>query len=152
MPTAPYQGARARLLIVMSWSLGHRQSTDAAPPQTPGAAARYLRGQRRSRSFSARKRRTLAHWLRRAAGHTIDHASIRRRFEVLLPDRVAAVRTDLVEIADLLDNTAEPDPVCVAELSRLLRDGCQSPLYNSDLHVSELRATLYYARSALEGC
>jgi hypothetical protein len=69
---------------------------------------------------------------------------------VLLPDRVAAVRADLLELADLLEHTDEPDPACVAELCRLLSDGCQSPLYNSDAHVSELKATLYYARSGLE--
>jgi hypothetical protein len=68
---------------------------------------------------------------------------------VLLCDRVVAVRTDLLEIADLLEGADDPHPSCVADLERLLRDGCSSPLYNSDVHPSELRAILYYARSQL---
>lgn len=37
---------------------------------------------------------------------------------------------------------------CLA-LHRLLTDGCASPLYNCEVHPSELRATLYYVRSRL---
>ena len=85
------------------------------------------------------------------AAHGIDRDPLRRRFQVLLPDRLALIRADLLELADLLEATADPDPVCVADLSRLLSDGCQSPLYNADVHVSELRAALYYARSTLRG-
>jgi hypothetical protein len=72
-----------------------------------------------------------------------------RRFEILLCERAAAVRTDLLAIADLLEAADNPHPSCVADLERLLSDGCSSPLYNRDVHQSELRATLYYARSQL---
>jgi hypothetical protein len=77
------------------------------------------------------------------------HDAARRRFEVLLHDRVAAVRTDLLEIAALLEHAVLPDPACVADLRRLVSDGCGSPLYNRDVHPSELRATLYYVRARL---
>jgi hypothetical protein len=68
---------------------------------------------------------------------------------VLLHDRLDPVRFDLLEIATLLEHAAEPDPACVTALNRLLTDGCESPLYNSEIHPSELRATLYYVRSRL---
>jgi hypothetical protein len=69
----------------------------------------------------------------------------------LLHDRVAAVRTDLYEIAWLLEHANEPNPECIDWLREMLANGCQSPLYNDDVHDSELRATLYYARAALLG-
>jgi hypothetical protein len=59
------------------------------------------------------------------------------------------VRADLLEIAALLECTSAPDPGCVAVLHRLLTDGCASPLFNRDVHPSELRATLYYLRGLL---
>jgi hypothetical protein len=31
-------------------------------------------------------------------------------------------------------------------IHKLLTDRCESPLFNPDIHVSELRATLYYLR------
>ena len=36
------------------------------------------------------------------------------------------------------------------ETHKLLTDGCDSPLYNRDIHVSELWATLYYLRVGRE--
>jgi hypothetical protein len=68
---------------------------------------------------------------------------------VLLHDRVALVRADLLEIAGLLERAADPDPRCVTELHRLLTDGCESPLFNPDIHPSELLASVYYAHSRL---
>ena len=126
----------------MSWR-------SAATTETTDGAASWTGPAKRSRKVSARKRQALVGTLRRLAAHTIDRDPRRRRFEVLLPDRVAAVRGDLLEVANLLETTDAPDPACVADLNRLLSDGCQSPLYNPDVHVSELTATLYYARSAL---
>ena len=64
-------------------------------------------------------------------------------------DRVRCVREQLLDIAWLLEESMDPDPRPVAELHKLLRDGCESPLYNPDIHESELRATLHYLRSAL---
>ncbi|HYB28612.1 MAG TPA: hypothetical protein VEF89_18505 [Solirubrobacteraceae bacterium] len=92
---------------------------------------------------------TLARWLRRTANRTPSRDPVRGRCDVLLYERVAHTRTDLLDIADLLDNTDNPDPGCLATLREVLGDGCKSPLYNTDIHVSELRATLYYVRSAL---
>lgn len=107
------------------------------------------RGVGRSRPVSERERRKLVEWLRRAADRPPARDPRRRRFEVLLADRTAAVRTELLEIADLLERVAEPDPACVAAVRELLRNGCDSPLYNPDVHVSELRATLHYIRARL---
>jgi len=42
-----------------------------------------------------------------------------------------------------------PTQRAMAELHSLLADGCDSPLYNSEIHVSELRATLYWVRARL---
>jgi hypothetical protein len=91
----------------------------------------------------------LAKCLRRTAGVAVDRDPVRRRLRVLLPDRVAAVRSELLELADLLERADDPDPAPVAEVRALLTDGCRSPLYNRDVHVSELRATLYYLRAGL---
>jgi hypothetical protein len=130
---------------VISWR-------SAATTERADGAGSRPRAPKRAGKVSGRKRRALVAWLRRVAAHTIDRDPIRRRFEVLLPDRVAGVRADLLELADLLETTHAPDPACVADLYRLLSDGCGSPLYNADVHISELRATLYYARSVLQGC
>jgi hypothetical protein len=80
---------------------------------------------------------------------TPNRADTGRRDELLLCDRVAAVRTELVEIAALLERAVCPDPAAVTELQRLLGSGCDSPLYNPQIHESELRAALYYAHRAL---
>jgi hypothetical protein len=92
------------------------------------------------RRVTARQRRRLVGWLRRTARRRGRPETGRYRCDLLLEDRLAGVRADLLEIAD---------PACVAQLRRLLRDGCESPLYNRDVHISELRATVYYAKQAL---
>jgi hypothetical protein len=107
-------------------------------------------GRRRARrSVSARQRRRLVGWLRLTAQRRRHTDSGRYRCTVLLYDRLDAIRADLLQIAAMLECADDPDPECVAELNRLLRDGCDSPLYNRDVHPSELRATLYYAQQAL---
>jgi hypothetical protein len=98
--------------------------------------------------LGTRNRLTIARWLRRTANRAAD-GDPRRRFEVLLRDRVALVRTDLLALADLLERTEDPDPACVKALRELLRNGCDSPLYNAELHMSELQAALYYLRVGL---
>ena len=96
---------------------------------------RERRAQReRARLMTARNRRTLARRLRLTARLATDRDPIRRRHDVLLHYRAAAVRTDLLEIA---------------ALHNLLANGCDSPLYNAHIHLSELRATLDYIRSGL---
>ena len=102
-----------------------------------------------ARLVSSRNRRILARWLRRTATHATDRDPIRRRHDVLLHYRAAAVRTDLLEIAALLEHAHDPDPDCIAALRDLLANGCDSALYNADIHFSELHAALAYVRSGL---
>jgi len=116
---------------------------------SPAEAEQSRLAGKRMRPVSARLRRTLAGDLRRVADRGLHRGRARRRFEVLLLDRVAAVRPDLLELADSLDRCDDPDPPAVADLRRLLTDGCRSPLYNPDIHISELRAALYYLRARL---
>jgi hypothetical protein len=99
--------------------------------------------------LSARNPKTLARWLRRTAKHTQQPHPLARRRETLLHYRVAAVRVDLLELAAILERAHDPDPASVTELHELLANGCDSPLYNPDIHVSELHATLHYARAGL---
>jgi hypothetical protein len=91
---------------------------------------------------SPRKRRRLAASLRRAATTKATPS----RYTVLLLDRVAAVRDELLELAEMLDTADELDVSWVLAVHKLLTDGCASPLYNPEIHMSELRATLYYLR------
>jgi hypothetical protein len=58
-------------------------------------------------------------------------------------------RTDLLEIATMLEHAHDPDSARIAALRDLISDGCESPLYNTDVHLSELGAMLYYVRSGL---
>jgi hypothetical protein len=91
----------------------------------------------------------LARWLRRTANRATGGDRLSRRRQPLLGERVALVRADLLELADRLERTDDPDPGSIGALRELLSNGCDSPLYNADLHVSELRAALYYIRLGL---
>lgn len=104
---------------------------------------------KRARLVSTHNRRVLARWLRRTANCTHDPNRIPRRSDTLLHYRAAAVRTQLLEIAAILDHAHDPDPDRITALRDLLANGCDSPLYNADIHTSELRATLHYVRSGL---
>lgn len=66
----------------------------------------------------------------------------------MLVDRVAMVRVQLLELADLLEASHDPDPSWVDEIQHLLTDGSGSPLFNSHVHISELLATLWYLRES----
>jgi len=68
---------------------------------------------------------------------------------VLLRYRAAAVRTDLLEIAALLEQASDPDPASVKAIHHLLANR-DSPLYDPAVHITELYTTLYYARARLE--
>ena len=105
-------------------------------------------GRAARRRVTGRQRRRLVSWLRLTARRPRRDAG-RYRCAVLLDDRVAGVRGDLLEIAAMLEWATDPDPECVAGLYRLLRDGCDSPLYNRDIHPSEMQTTLYYAKQTL---
>ena len=102
-----------------------------------------------ARLLSARHRRALARWLRLTAKLATDRDSIRRRHDVLLHYRAAAVRSELLEIAALLDRALAPDPASVQALHDLLAHSGRSPLYDSRTPFSELEATLEYIRSGL---
>lgn len=101
------------------------------------------------RHHAERNRRVLVEWLRRTANPTQDADPIRRRREALLRYRAAAVHTDLLEIAALLERTRNPNPASVATLHTLLTNRCESPLYNPNIDVSELRTALDLARAGL---
>jgi hypothetical protein len=134
----------------------HTQTTNPTPAQltadaqTDGAINTRVGILERWRQHRAeRKRRVIVRWLRRTANHAVDTDPIRRRREALLHYRTAAVRSDLLEIAAILERAHTPNPACVATLHELLANGCDSPLYNPDLHVSELRATVHHVRAEL---
>jgi hypothetical protein len=120
----------------------------AKPARSQALGARGILERRRERT-AARKRSVLARWLRRTANHRPDPDPIARRRQLLLHDRTAAVRSELLEIAAMLERANDPDPASIAALHKLLANGCGSPLYNPDIHVSELRATLYGVRGGL---
>lgn len=94
-------------------------------------------------SITSRERRRLVRWLRRTANRAPSRDSILRRREILLLDRVAVARNDLLGTAVALERGANADASWVAELRALLTDGCKSPLCNPSVHVSELKATLW---------
>lgn len=96
-----------------------------------------------------RKRRVIVQWLRRTANRAHDTDPIRRRCEALLRYRAAAVRTDLLEVAATLERTHTPNPAGVATLHELLANGCDSPLYNAEIDISELHRILNRVRSGL---
>jgi hypothetical protein len=96
-----------------------------------------------------RKRRVIVQWLRRTANRAHETNSIRRRREALLHYRAAAVRTDLLEIAAMLERAHTPNPACIATLHELLANGCDSPLYNAEMDISELHRMLNQVRSGL---
>jgi hypothetical protein len=73
----------------------------------------------------------------------------RRRNEILLVSRAAAVRIALLQVAALVRCCTDPDPECITELHRLLTSGCDSPLYNPDVPAGQLGATLERARTTL---
>jgi hypothetical protein len=115
----------------------------------PTTQARTTILERRRERTAARKRRVLARWLRRTANGRPEPDPVARRRQPLLHDRAAAVRSELLEIAVMLEHARDPDPHTITALRTLLANGCDSPLYNPDIHVSELRATLHGVRGGL---
>jgi hypothetical protein len=108
---------------------------------------------KRRRLISHRSRRTLAREVRRTAcprpSCWLDRCTPPLRCTVLpLPDRVAAVRFQLLETADALEGNHDPDPACVALIRELLRDGA-SPLYNPNVPLADLRTTLNRANTGI---
>lgn len=122
----------------------------AAPRKLKAPAGTRIANVRASSRRARRRSRMLARWLRRTVTCADEPDPVRRRHLPLLRDRVTAVRADLLEIAALLDRVDNPDGGILALLRALLTDGCDSPLYNDEIHTSELRATLYYIRRQLD--
>ena len=134
--------------------VGHpaHAQTAGALERPPGPRDRWQArraGRKQSRLISAGNRRVLAKWLRRIANHAIDRDPIRRRHDVLLHYRAAAVRTDLLEIAALLERAHDPEPDCIQTLHDLLANGNDSPLYNPNTPFTELEAILDKVRAGL---
>jgi hypothetical protein len=96
-----------------------------------------------------RDARRAAGWLRAAVARATASGRLVRRSGLLLCDRVVAVQAELLEIAELLERAERPDAEAVTTVRRLLTDGLQSPLFNRDVHPSELLATLYFVRQRL---
>jgi len=103
---------------------------------------------KRTPLVSARNHRMLAQWLRRLASQSQERDPVARRHQVLLHYRAAAARTELLELAALLDRAHDPDPACMALLHQLLA-GPDSPLYNARIPAAELRTTLQRVRAGL---
>jgi hypothetical protein len=121
----------------------HRLATLAIIPeltQRPEFAAKH------KRLLSTRNRRALAAGLRRTA----DATPPPRRFDTcpILADRVAAVRPELLQLADALQRTNDLDPVSVALIHELLTNVC-SPLYDPNLPADELHATVRRAHAGI---
>jgi hypothetical protein len=95
---------------------------------------------------SARTRRALAAGLRRTA----DPEQPPRRFDCcpVLPDRIAAVRIELLQLATDLEQTQQPDPASVALIHELLT-AATSPLYNPNRSADDLRDTLARAHARI---
>ncbi|MBV8998777.1 MAG: hypothetical protein JO304_06940 [Solirubrobacterales bacterium] len=133
----------------MTTSNKHSEPVDApAGAQNPSAAERPGILEGRNERTAARERRVLVKWLRRTAKRARKPEPIPHR-QTLLHYRAAAVRMELLEIAAMLERTRDPDPASIKALRELLANGCDSPLYNPDIHISELRATLHTVRKVL---
>jgi hypothetical protein len=104
---------------------------------------------RRSRLVSVRHRRALAQGMRAVARAAADQTSP-SRWNVLLRRRAAPLRTELLQVAAMVERVHEPDVACIAALDDLLRDGAKSPLYNPKIDPRELAVTLDCVRRALE--
>lgn len=102
----------------------------------PGAGARRLAARSRDR-----QRIRLVAGLRSVARRANTGARA-RRYEVLLCERVASVRSQLLAMAATLERVSNPEPETLERLRWLLTDGCTSPLYNPDVPETHLLAAL----------
>jgi hypothetical protein len=116
--------------------------------RTTTESGRSLR-QRWREQRTDRRRRVLVKWLQHTANQTDELHPFARRREPLLSRRAAAARGELLQLAAALEHTQDPNPTTLAELRQLLANGCDSPLYNPDIDISELRATVHYLRVEL---
>jgi hypothetical protein len=98
---------------------------------------------------SARHRRALAQGIRAVARAAADQ-SPPSRWGLLLRSRAASVRTELLEVAAIVERAQQPDVACIEALRSLLRDGGMSPLYNPSVDPGDLPATVDCVRRGLE--
>ena len=91
-----------------------------------------------------RYRRRLARSMRRLVRKASD-PSVR---DVIPTERVATVGARLLALADWLEHARDPNAEWANAIHRLMTDGCDSPLLNDQLHISELYAALYYIERA----
>src|ERR1700761_9090768 len=116
-------------ILTVSVYIARRRSlaTMALSPELVGLADL---GPERQRLQSLRTRHALAAGLRRTA----DPNQPPTRFDPcpVLVDRAQAVRTELLELADTLEQTHTPNPASVALLRELLTNGASS-LYNPNI-------------------
>lgn len=119
-------------------------------PEHPGSPPRVRTSPRaRTQAQAARQRSKLPGAGTRPAAHRPGNVAP-SRFDSypILRDRVAPLRSELLEIATALEQASDPDPTSVALIHELLRDGC-SPLYNPSLPATDLQFILRHARSGL---
>lgn len=96
-----------------------------------------------------RQRLRLVNGLRRVSRRASTNA-LARRYEVLLCERAASVRSDLLAVAATLERVADPEPDTLRTLRWLLTDGCTSPLYNADVPAAGLNAVLCRLQAELD--
>ena len=72
-----------------------------------------------------------------------------RRYEVLLCERAASVRPQLLEVAATLERLPDPEPDTLEAVRSLLTDGCTSPLCNPDVPAQQLHEALGRIGAAL---
>jgi hypothetical protein len=97
--------------------------------------------ERRRRRSRDRQRMRLVACLRSVARRAGTSARP-RHFEVLLRNRAALVRPQLLEVAAALERVADPEPGTLQTLRSLLTDGCASPLLNAAVPSAELISAL----------
>lgn len=122
--------ARRRLGIVRSWRAGRER-------------------RRRARLVSERERRSVAQGMRRVCRAAADQEP-GVTWSVLLRSRAVRLRSELLEVAALLERAEDPDWASVAALRELLRDGGTSPLYNPAVDPLRLEVILDCARAGLQ--
>ena len=125
------------------------EPAEAAIEPGPGALERWRvrrMERRQAHLVSDRNRSALAQCLRRTADRALEQDRARRRFEVLLALAPRPYAT-----------TCSKSPTCSStptiQTRRVSRtytsySATARPLYNSEIHISKLRARLFYARAA----
>jgi hypothetical protein len=114
----------------------------ATTSRLPAVAARQ------ERLTDPRRRRALAADLRAMVEQRSHVQSPARPLavELALPERIRARRLDLLELADLVEQTEQPDPVAVARTAWLLHDALHSPLHNPAIPAEALADAIHHAR------